>query len=524
MDWSGITVLGDIMRRNADRCAEKAAFIDDARSVSFGEFNTRANRLNDALRRLGVRKGERVAFLSRNRTEYVEAFSVAKSGLIPVPLNWRLASPVLLAVLQDCRPAVIIAEESFTSTIDAVRGVLGPVGHFVILGPARDGWMAYETLLASGGDHEPPDAPGPEDIACITYTSGTTGTPKGAMLTHGALVENCRDAVETAIGLREDDVTLAAMPLFHVGGMWYHLHPSFAAGCTTVIRPGFAVADALAAIERRGVTNLHLVPTMLGDLIADPGAAQAARSLRLVFYAASSIPVELLRRAMRVLGHCRFMQSYGSTEAGMVTTLTPEDHERAARDPAEEHLLLSCGRALGRVEVRIEDEGGFAGQIGEILVSGPKIMAGYWGRDEATRAVLVEGWLRTGDVGRIDERGYVYIVDRKGDMVISGGENIVPSEVEQALYRHPDVLEAAVFGVPDARWVERVAAAVVLRPGAMVTPEQIIQSMRAQLAAYKCPKSIFIVDSLPRSAAGKVLKKDLRSQYGASGPATAREH
>ncbi|WP_198384047.1 class I adenylate-forming enzyme family protein [Roseomonas sp. KE2513] len=510
------TTLSEVICSNASLRGGKVAFVDENRQVSFAQFNGRVNRLCNALQRLGIRKGDRVAFLSRNCIEYVELYGVAKSGSLAVPLNWRLAMPELVAVVQDCAPAVLVVEEGQIAAIDAERPNLADVTHFVALGPPRAGWLSYEELLADAAEDEPEYCPAPHDIACITYTSGTTGRPKGVMLRHDALVENAAVSAAEAMGLSDADVTLAVMPLFHVGGMWYHLFASFATGCTTFIRPAFDPADALSAIETNGITNVHLVPTMLGDLIGQPGTVAAARSLRLVFYAASSMPVELLQRSMGVLSHCHFLQCYGSTEAGMVTALLPSDHEEAVRNSEREHLLLSCGQALRGVQVRIDRDIGVPDDIGEVLVGGSKIMAGYWGRDDATRASLSDGWLRTGDLGRIDDEGYLYIVDRKSDMVISGGENIFPSEVEQVLYRHPEILEAAVLGVADARWVEKVVAAVVLKPGSALTPGDIIQFVRRHLASYKCPKLVLIMDNLPRSGAGKVLRKDLRNRFDVS--------
>jgi acyl-CoA synthetase (AMP-forming)/AMP-acid ligase II len=275
----------------------------------------------------------------------------------------------------------------------------------------------------------------------------------------------------------------------------------------------------LRELQAHRVSNVHLVPTMIGALLAHPDAAETDLScVRLMFYAASSMPAQLLRRAMQMFPHCGFAQAYGSTEAGVVTVLGPEDHQRA-RAPQGEYLLLSCGRPFKGHEVRLVDDaqGSVAqGAVGEIEVRSADIMKGYWLNEEGTNRVLTGGWLKTGDLGYFDVEGYLYIVDRKNDMVVTGGENVFPTEVEGYLYRDSDVLEAAVFGIPDPQWVERVVAAVVLKPGVQVSAEELIRRLRSQLAAYKCPKAIYFTSTLPKSAVGKILRKELRKQY--SGP------
>ncbi|MDB5913684.1 MAG: Acyl-CoA synthetase (AMP-forming)/AMP-acid ligase [Ramlibacter sp.] len=310
---------------------------------------------------------------------------------------------------------------------------------------------------------------------------------------------------------------MAVMPLFHVGGMWYHLFPSIAAGCTTLLLAEFDPATVLRELELRHITNVHLVPTMIGALLAHPASGTADLShVRLLFYAASSMPADLLRRAMQAFPSCGFAQGYGSTEAGIVSVLDPTAHQRA-RQPQGEHLLQSCGLPCAGHDVRIVDsknQVAEVGAVGEIEVRSADLMQGYWRNDDATRLVLRDGWLKTGDLGYFDGEGFLYIVDRKNDMVITGGENVFPTEVEGVLYRDPDVLEAAVFGVPDPLWVEKVVAAVVLKPGSSVSADELIRRLRAQLAAYKCPKVIYFSSSLPKSAVGKVLRKELRKQYG----------
>jgi long-chain acyl-CoA synthetase len=517
MDWSKLGVWGDIARLNAAAFGDKPAFLGAGKSVSFAQVNARVNRLNNALAGLGLSHGDRVAFLSRNRPELFEVYGVAKSGLVAVPLNWRLAARELLHPLKDSRPLAIVAAPEFTPVIDALRAELASIRHFIVLGEGVDGWSAYESVLAGASAKEPRFEASPDDPLCLTYSSGTTGIPKGAIITHRGALNNCRAMIEDMLKLTQDDIGLAVMPLFHVGGMWYHLFPSYASGGTTVMLPEFDPRAVLAAIRERGVTQVHLVPTMIGALLDQPGVRNMDLGrLRTLYYAASSIPLGMLKRAMEVFRHCGFIQSFGSTEAGSVTALLPQDHAEAVNDPAKAGLLLSCGRAFGGATVEIRDASGARvaqGAIGDIAVRSERTMAGYWQNPQATAQTMVDGWLYTGDLGYLDSAGYLYIVDRKHDMIVTGGENVYPREVEDILYLDATIAEVAVFAIPDPKWVERVAAAVVLKPGRATTAEDIRRRAAQSLASYKCPKTVLLVDSLPKNATGKILKKELRRQY-----------
>lgn len=515
---STAATLGDVLRGHAAERPRKLALeTPQGGTVTFGELNERVNRLNNAVADLGVAKGARVAILSRNRPEYVEIYGLSKSGLIVVPLNWRLAPAELLKLLAHSEPEILFVDEQHRELADTLRDQLPFVRHFVAVGENGHGWLGYEDLLASADGSEPAVAVQPDDVLCLIYTSGTTGAPKGVTITHGGAMGNARTAVGEMLRLTEQDRTMAVMPLFHVGGMWYHLFPSIAAGCTTVLLSEFDPGTVLRELEARRITNVHLVPTMVGALLAHPKTATADLSqLRLLFYAASSMPADLLRRAMEAFPSCGFAQAYGSTEAGIVSVLDPAAHRRA-RKASSEHLLLSCGRPCSWHAVRIvdhHDQPVATGAVGEIEVRSADIMKGYWRNAEATSGVVRDGWLKTGDLGYFDAEGFLYIVDRKNDMVVTGGENVFPTEVEGVLYRDPDVLEAAVFGIPDPLWVEKVVAAVVLKPGSTASADELIQRLRTQLAGYKCPKAIYFTPSLPKSAVGKVLRKELRRQYG----------
>lgn len=510
--------LGDVLRGHARQRPDKVAFETlGGQQITFGAFDQRVNQLNNAAAELGLAKGSRAAILSRNRPEYVEVYGLSKSGVIVVPLNWRLAAGELVKLIAHSAPEILFVDETHRELIDTIRADLPSVRHFVVFGESRTGWVSYEQLLDAASDSDPNVAVDPADVLCLIYTSGTTGAPKGVAITHAGAMGNARTAASEMLWLTEQDHTMAVMPLFHAGGMWYHLFPSIATGCTTLLLSEFEPGTVLRELADRHISNVHLVPTMISALLAHPAASTADLSdVRLLFYAASSMPAELLRRAMKAFPACGFAQAYGSTEAGVVTVLDPEAHRRA-RDAQGEHLLQSCGRPFSRHEVRVVDHNDAAlpqGDIGEIEVRSADLMQGYWHNDAATQSAMVDGWLRTGDLGYFDAEGYLYIVDRKNDMVVTGGENVFPTEVEGALFRDPDVQEAAVFGIPDPMWVEKVVAAVVLKPDSNTTADELIHRLRMQLAPYKCPKAIFFTSTLPKSAVGKVLRKELRKQYG----------
>jgi acyl-CoA synthetase (AMP-forming)/AMP-acid ligase II len=476
--------------------------------------------LNNACSKLGLRKGDRAAILSRNRPEYVEIYGLAKSGVIDVPLNWRLAPAELLKLSIHSAPRVVFVDQFHWATLQALAPQLPFVEAFVLLGENTGGIVNYEALLAANSSEEPPLLVSPDDPLCLLYTSGTTGSPKGVTVTHSGALGNCRNAANEVLHLTETDRTMAVMPLFHSGGMWYHLFPSFASGCTTLVLSDFEPAMVLRELDAQRISNVHLVPTMVGALLSHRDRSRHDLShLRLLFYAASSMPIDLLRRALASLPDCDFVQSYGSTEAGVVTALDATTHRRAAAAKAGE-LLRSCGRPLANCTVRITDSQGDPvrlGAVGEIEVASPSTMVGYWNNPTATAAVSTGAFLKTGDLGRYDHDGFIYIVDRKNDMVITGGENVFPTEVEEVLLAEPFVREAAVFGVPDPIWVEKLVAAVVLDSESCLSGADLIKSIKSKIAGYKCPKEIYLRDSLPKNALGKILRKDLRHEYGSNG-------
>jgi long-chain acyl-CoA synthetase len=474
--------VADVVREAAAARGDHVAIRHRERELTYGELDERSSRLAQALRALGVGKETRVAYLDRTAPEIVELlFATSKLGAVTVPLNWRLAPPELAAVIADADPAVLIAGQSYAGV--AARNV-------VVVGPEYEQWLAAHEPIDPGGRGEG------SDIVLQLYTSGTTGVPKGVLTTHRNLA-----AAADASPLWEFDaetVSLTPLPMFHIGGIgWTFLGLWNAA--TTVLVSEFVPEDVLDAVERQRVTNAIFVPTMLQLLTDVPGAAERDYSaLRSITYGASPITTPVLKAAMHTF-RCSLYGVYGLTEStGGVMQLDPADHEH-------EHLLRSAGKPFPWVELRVVD--------GEVWLRAPNVMPGYFNRPEETAAALTpDGWLRTGDGGFLDENGYLFLTDRIKDMIVSGGENVYPVEVEEALAQHPDVAEAAVIGVPDERWGEAVKAFVVARPDSTPSPEELISFARERLAGYKLPRSVEFVDELPHTPSGKVLKRKLRER------------
>ncbi len=509
-----IMILGDLIRRNAQYYPDKPAFIMDGQSVTFGEYNSQVNRLVSALLRRGFNPPDHISILANNCLEYLDIYGAAeKGGFRIAPVNFRLTPTELIKVIGDARPRVLFVQNRYRSVVDSVRADLPSVELYVIVdGQAVPGWTTLNELLVEGDDQEPQVQISPDDVCYLIFTSGTTGIPRAAMLTHQA---QWLDAAIVALemALTPNDRHLGIMPLYHIGGRALVLGHFFR-GCTCVLHDGFDAGRMFRDIETYRLTTTHVVSTMVNMMLNHPETGRHdLSSLRLAWYAAAPMPVEVLKRAMETFGPI-FMQGFGQTESGpVVTTLFTFEHETEGPGAAR---LASCGRAVPGVEVKIIDDQGREvpyGEPGEIMVQSPLLMVGYWEKPEATAAALKNGWLHTGDMGRMDPDGYVYIVDRKKDMIVSGGENIYPREIEEVLYAHPAVLEAAIIGVPDELWGESVMALVVLRPGQAATADELIAFSAERLARYKRPKSVEFRDVLPKSPSGKILKKDLREPY-----------
>jgi acyl-CoA synthetase (AMP-forming)/AMP-acid ligase II len=503
--------VADVVRTLADRRGDRVAIQHGERTVTYGEFDERSSRLAQALLATGVRKGSRVAYLDRTAPEVIELlFAVSKIGAVLVPLNWRLAPPELSVILGNAQPVVVIAGSSYASVAADVAGKLPSSAQLIVVGED------YEHLLAAHEPADPGERGDSSDVVLQMYTSGTTGVPKGVLTTH----RNLAAAAETSPYWEFDagSISLTPLPMFHIGGIgWAFL--GLWNGATTILVSDFAPEGVLDVLERERVTNAVLVPTMLQLLTAVPGASDRDYSaLRSIAYGASPITTPVLKASLRTF-RCSFYGIYGLTEStGGVLQLDPADHDP---DGPREHLLGSAGKPLPWVELRVADHdtGRELGprEVGEVWLRAPNVMAGYFNRPEETAAALPgDGWLRTGDGGYLDEQGYLFLTDRIKDMIVSGGENVYPIEVEEALAQHPDVVEVAVIGVPDERWGETVKALVVRRGGTSLEPEELIAFARQRLAGYKLPRSVDFVEELPRTPSGKVLKRDLRARFRAA--------
>ena len=497
--------VADVVREQAAARGDHIALRHRADTLTYTQLDDRSSRLANALLGLGARAGSRVAYLGRTAPEVVELlFAVAKIGAVLVPLNWRLSPRELGPVLDDAGAPVLVAAPPH---LEVAAALAEPRGVRVV-----DVDRDYEHLLA-GHDAVDPGGRGQSgDVVVQMYTSGTTGVPKGVLTTH----RNLAAAAETSPYWQFDaaSVSLTPLPLFHIGGIgWAFL--GLWNGATTILISEFDAAEVLDTFEHRRVTNAVLVPTMLQLLTAAPGAASRDYSaLRSIAYGASPITTPVLKAALRTF-RCSFFGVYGLTEStGGVVHLEPHDHDP---DGPRAHLLRSAGKPLPWVELRIVDpvtsRDVATREVGEVWVRAPNVMAGYFNRPDETDAAIVDGWLRTGDGGYLDEDGYLFLTDRIKDMIVSGGENVYPIEVEEALAQHPNVADVAVIGVPDERWGETVMALVIPRGEAAPAVEELVAFARARLAGYKVPRVVSFVDELPRTASGKVLKRELRQRY-----------
>ena len=499
-------LLADVVREQAAARPDDEALVCGDRRLTWRQLDRHSSQVANALLADGVAPGDRVAVLARNNAEFFEvAFGAAKAGGLTVGLNWRLGPGELAAVLADAEPAVILVD-------DESAGLL-PADGAARMRVVRYG-ADYVTWRDSAGDVDPAVAVAAADVAYMLYSSGTTGLPKGVTLTHANLAHS-RLMARDGFRMDADTVHMCAGPQFHIAGAGTGLMAMFFGAKTVIIRDP-APAALLETIATERVTHAFLVPALIQVILDSPNLAEYDLTcLRQVSYGAAPMTEALLRRAMDALG-CTFLGVYGMTEtAGTVCTLPAEDHHTTGERAG---LLRSVGRPLPWVELCVADlDTGKEvppGVVGEIWVRSGQVTPGYWRQPETTAATLLaDGWLRTGDGAYRDAEGYVYLKDRIKDMIISGGENVYPAEVENALADHPDVSEVAVIGVPHERWGETVKAVVVLRPGATADAEAIRAFAKERIASYKCPTSVDFVDALPRNPSGKVLKKDLRATY-----------
>jgi acyl-CoA synthetase (AMP-forming)/AMP-acid ligase II len=507
--------LGDICSYHGAERRQQDALVFRDRVTTYASLDQYANQVANGLGDL-VEAGQRVAVLAKNNDHFYEVLmGASKRGAVLVGVNWRLAAPEVEYILCDSETQILFIDHTFLPLLESIRHNLPLLRKVLVFGADGAGADDYCHWRNAQSDQPPAFIPASDDIVMQLYTSGTTGRPKGVQLSNAALL-SLREA-EHRVGewshSSSDDVILVAMPLFHIGGAatgLIALYNGARAVLVEEVDPGLI----LDLIESEKVTRTFLVPAAIQLLLDHPDCRpEVFASLDILLYGASPIPAALLQRALGVM-RCGFAQIYGMTEtAGSMTVLVPEDHA----DPHAKKMA-SCGKPYPGIDVAIVDEHGKhlpSDTVGEIIIRSPSLMSGYWHLPEATEETIRNGWLHSGDAGYLDDEGYLYIYDRVKDMIVSGGENVYPAEVESALYSHPAVQDVAVIGVPSERWGEEVKAVVVKKDGAVLNEQDLITYARKQIAGFKVPKSVDFVEVLPRNASGKLLKKDIRAPYWA---------
>jgi len=505
--------ISQTLRRAVQLNGNGTATVFAGRRQTWREFENRIARLANGLLDLDVGASDRIAILALNSDRYLEYFyAVPWAGAAVNPVNIRLSPPEIAYTLNDSGSKVLFVDDTFAALLPSLQSQIESIKHVVFIGEGKcpEGCIDYESLVANSERISDANA-GENDLAGLFYTGGTTGRSKGVMLSHNNLVFNALNVV-AEMGYDCDTVYMHAGPMFHLADMASTFAVTLAAGTHGIV-PRFDVDEVLAFIEQEKVTNTLLVPTMV-NLLASSGriASYDVSSMKRMLYGASPMPESVLMSAMEQMPTASFAQGYGQTEASpIITSLGPEFHIAGGEK------LRSAGRAALGVEVLVldaNDEELPNGTVGEICARGANVMLGYWGMESVTAETLRNGWLHTGDLGYMDEDGFVFIVDRAKDMVISGGENIFSVEVEGAIYSHPAVQECAVIGIPHEHWGEAVHAIVVLREGSRASDSEIIEHCREKIAGYKVPRTVdFRVEPLPVSGAGKVLKNELRAPF-----------
>ena len=491
----------------ADR-PDRLALREEDREYSYAELDDLTAKVASALIGAGLKKGDRIAWIGKNSDLYFQLFfGAARAGIVMAPIGWRLSPAEWAYVLNDTGAKILFTGPGFEAVPQQLAGKLDHDPRILGEAEARALIAATPRIAFEGS--------GPDDAVLQLYTSGTTGNPKGAVLSNRNLFALRRNSSELDMPYtkwEDDEAVLVAMPCAHIGGTGLGIM-ALAAGLPGVVLAEFNPDGVFDAVEHHGVTRFFIVPAALQMLLLHPRCAETDFSrLKYILYGAAPIPLELLRQCIKMFG-ADFIQAYGMTETtGTICMLPPEDH-----DPEGNKRMRSAGKALPGVEIRILGDDGQelpVGDVGEVVTRSSNNMIGYWNLPEATAKTMTgDGWIHTGDAGYLDEDGYLYIHDRMKDMIISGGENVYPAEVESAIFGHPAVQEVAVIGIPDQKWGETVKAVVVPKPGMSIDEGDIIAWARERIAAFKAPRSIDVIEALPRNASGKILRKDLRAPY-----------
>ena len=504
-------VLPEFLSNNARLYPDRVALAFEDQTLTFAKLEERTNRLANALARLGVRRGDNVAVLMYNCLEVVETwFGCQKLGACPVPVNFRLAQPEVDYILDNSNAIGILADEPLGDRAAAAAGRLDGVRFHLGLGELPKGAESYEAALEAASPDEPDTLVDDEDLAFLMYTSGTTGYPKGAMLSHQNMWQHTLNWIHE-LGVTRDDAFLTGLPLFHIGGVDAVLPFVYLGGKAISLPSGtFDAGDAIDALVRNEATMCYFVPTQWLEICNHPKLENYDRSrLRTAAWGASQAPRSTLELLTDTFPNSEIVNAFGQTEMCSVTCMLMGREDSVNK-------MGSVGKPVINVRVRVVDDEMNdvpRGEVGEIVYRGPTVMQGYYGNDEATADAFSGGWFHSGDLVREDEDGYLYVVDRKKDMIISGGENIYPAEVEAVLMTHEAVSEVAVIGVSHPKWVETPIAVVVLREGSSVAEQELIEHCRKSLAGYKKPSAVVFMDVLPRNAAGKVLKRNLREEH-----------
>ena len=503
--------LGDIPYKGARLFPDHEAVVFEDTRLTYRELNDRVNRLANALKEMGCTKSDRLAVLTENTHKYLEVyFAASKLGTSVTPLNFRLADPEIIHIANDSESTFLLAGDGYEERSSGLRNSLKSVRHWISLDKKVEGFLFYEDLLREASAEEPELVPDENEMAVLMYTGGTTGLPKGVMLSHRNIMTGILSAT-LANGFTHEDATCFVLPLFHVS-FWPALCLLMSGGKVVISRRP-DLNRILELIQEERCTHINAVPTLYGWMLELPDLdSYDLSSLRLITYAGSPFPPEVLKQCIQKFGNI-FVQGYGMTEAVGGTFLMAADH---ALDGERSRLLTSAGKEALCAEVRVVGEKGDPltnGEIGEIVIRGKQVMIGYWKNPELTARTIRNGWYHTGDMGYMDEDGYVFLVDRKADMIVTGGENVYPKETEDVLYEHPAVGMAAVVSAPDEKWGERVQAVVVLKEGESATEEELIAHCKERLAGYKCPKVVTFWDALPTTPVGKVLRKDIKKKF-----------
>jgi len=503
-------------------CPDRVAIVFEEERYTFSQLDERVNRLANAFLKLGVKKDDRLAMLQVNCNQFVESyFAAAKLGAIYVPLNFRAKGNELTYMLNTAEANTLLVGERYIELVNSLRSNLTSVRNFISIESRHDDMLYYEDMIASSSADEVVTEINDDDTTILMYTAGTTGFPKGVMLSHNSFAVYVLENVTPADPELEEK-NILTVPLYHVAGIQAMMAAVYG-GRTLVMERQFDAKEWMELVENEKANRAMMVPTMLKQLMEHPDFAKHdLSSLKVITYGAAPMPLEVIKRALDVFPGVSFINAFGQTEtASTITTLGPEDHIISGSEEEKEKKfkrLSSIGKPMSDVEMKIVDEASRelpVGQVGEIVARGPRVMTGYWQDKEKTEKTIdKEGWVHTGDMGYVDEDGYFYLAGRVTDMIIRGGENISPEEVEAVLRTHPKVEEAAVIGIPDEEWGEQPRAIVVLKQGETATAEDIIEHCRANLSSFKRPRSVVFTNELPRNPMGKVLKRVLREQYG----------